>query len=346
MVDSFLEADAAVLATTVLLFKDSTFTTALLFDVAAEPLFEEATVATVEWPFEDTVAAEVKLLLEDAAVLTIQLLLEGTALLAADFEGSALVAEEVLFEDVEQVVAGMLFEEAALVTVELLFEEITAVAATELFFEDTVLVTATLLLGTTGVVVLLFCCDTAGATVELTLLDVTAAVTTQLLLAFKETSVRTVELIFETVAPVETTVALVADETAAETVELDALGAATPECGMDELTLEVTKVLSAITRALGGEETTELELSTAICRAGLAAEVTSVSDAEAPDADVSGRVKASLATASGYSSRGSILTCTSGFGDRTAGFSGRLASTFTSCCSFEAQGFRDCGFGG
>lgn len=345
MVDSFLEADAAVLATTVLLFKDSTFTTALLFDVAAEPLFEEATVATVEWPFEDTVAAEVKLLLEDAAVLTIQLLLEGTALLAADFEGSALVAEEVLFEDVEQVVTGMLFEEAALVTVELLFEEITAVAATELFFEDTVLATATLLLGTTGVVVLLFCCDTAGATVELTLLDVTAAVTTQLLLAFKETSVRTVELIFETVAPVETTVALVPDETAAETVELDALGAATPECGMDELTLEVTKVLSAITRALGGEETTELELSTAI-RAGLAAEVTSVSDAEAPDADVSGRVKASLATASGYSSRGSILTCTSGFGDRTAGFSGRLASTFTSCCSFEAQGFRDCGFGG
>lgn len=157
MVDSFLEVDAAVLAATVLLFKDATLATALLFDVAGEPLFEEATVATVEWPFEDTVAAEVKLLLEDAAVLTIQLLLEGTALLAADFEGSALVAEEVLFEDVEQVVAGMLFEGAALVTVELLFEEITAVVVTELFFEDIVLVTATLLLGTTGVVVLLFC---------------------------------------------------------------------------------------------------------------------------------------------------------------------------------------------
>lgn len=156
---------------------------------------------------------------------------------------------------------------------------------------------------------------------------------------------RTVELIFETEAPAETTVPLVANETAAETVELDALGAAAPEGARDELTLEVTKVLSAITRALGGEETTELELSKAI-RAGLAAEVTSVSDAEAPDADVGGRVKASLATASMLSSGGSILTRKSGFGDKTAGFSGRLASTFTSCCSFEAQGFGGCGFGG
>lgn len=165
-----------------------------------------------------------------------------------------------------------------------------------------------------------------------------------MLLAFKETSVRTVELIFETEAPAETTVPLVADEIAAETVEFDALGAATPEGGMDELTLAVTKVVSAITGVLGGE-TTELELSKAV-RAGLAAEVTSALDAEAPDADVGGRVEASLATASVHSSGGSILTRTSGLGDKTTGFSGRLASTFTSCCSSEAQGFGGCGFGG
>lgn len=158
-VDSFLELGAVVFAATVLMFTAPALTTALLFDVAGGPLFENTIVDTVEWPFEDADAVRVKLLLEDAAVLTMQLLLDGTALFAADFDGSALVAEEMLFKDVEQVtVAGTLFEGAALVTVEQDFEEITEVTVTELFFEEElVLVTAPPLLDITEVVPLPFC---------------------------------------------------------------------------------------------------------------------------------------------------------------------------------------------
>lgn len=158
-VDSFLEADAVVFADTVLLFAVATLTTALLFNVAGEPLFEETIVDTVEWPFEDADAVMVKLLLEDTAVLTMQLLLEGTALFAADFDGSAMVAAEMLFEDVEQAtVAGLFFEGAALPTVEQDFEEITEVTVTELFFEEEIVVVATPpLLDITEVVPVLFC---------------------------------------------------------------------------------------------------------------------------------------------------------------------------------------------
>lgn len=89
----------------------------------------------------------------------------------------------------------------------------------------------------------------------------------------------TVELILESEAPAETTVPLVAGEIAAETVKVHALGAATPTGGVDELALEATRGHSAITGALSGEETAELEPSKAV-RAGLATEVASASDAE------------------------------------------------------------------
>lgn len=89
----------------------------------------------------------------------------------------------------------------------------------------------------------------------------------------------TVELILESEAPAETTVTHGAGEIAAETVNVHALGAATPKGGVDELALEATKGHSAITGALCGEETTELAPSKAV-RVGLATEVASASDAE------------------------------------------------------------------
>lgn len=92
-------------------------------------------------------------------------------------------------------------------------------------------------------------------------------------------SVVTVEFILESATPVETTVPLAADETAAETVTLHALGAATPEGGVDALALEATEGHSAITGAPCGEETTEFEPSKAV-RVGLATEVAGVSDTE------------------------------------------------------------------
>lgn len=92
-------------------------------------------------------------------------------------------------------------------------------------------------------------------------------------------SVVTVEFILESVTPVETTVPLAADETAAEMATLHALGAATPEGGVDALALEATEGHSAITGAPCGEETTELEPSKAV-RVGLATEVAGVSDTE------------------------------------------------------------------